>query len=210
MEKQKKIWEIILMPLVVAAVGILGTFFITKQQIKSTELLSLSQLESTQNITKSDQQIKIIEIFSAKITSKDVREREIAVRILSALDSVLAKKLITAIAENKSEDTSIRTIAREIIDNGFSSANAYPVIGSYKTFQEAVNMANNILQKNRNIPYPLHIYIAVNGFYALCLGGKLDPQEAKRRVDYAISNGIASDAYVRISDEWRENLLKNP
>ena len=37
MAKKKGLLEIVLMPLVVAVVGALATYFVTKQQIRSTE-----------------------------------------------------------------------------------------------------------------------------------------------------------------------------
>ena len=203
---KKSFLEIFLTPFVIGLVGCLGTYFVTNQQLKSSNILSKTQLESTERMTKSDQQIKIIEIFSEKITSKDVRDREIAVRILSALDPELAGKLIEAIAQTSNEDTIIRNVAKQIMAIESSKGYSYPIISSYPNLTEAINSANKLLQKK--LPFEIHIYEASNGFYAICLGGRLSLQESKIRVEYAKANGISNDAYVRTTDKWKENLFK--
>jgi hypothetical protein len=203
---KKSFLEIFLTPLVIALVGCLGTYFVTNQQLKSSVLQSKTQLESTERLTKSDQQIKIIEIFSEKITSKDIREREIAVRILSALDPDLGGKLIEAIAQSSKEDTVIRNVAIQLMADESSKGYSYPVLSSFTSLTEAVSAAKKLQQKN--LSYEIHIYEASNGFYAVCLGGKLSLTESKIRVNYAKTNGISKEAYVRTTDKWKENLLK--
>ena len=132
MEKKKSFWDVFLTPLIIAIVGLLGTFFITRQQIKSAEISMKAQIESSERQAKSAQQVKILEIFSGKITSPNIKEREIAVRILSALDKDLSEKLAKAIVESSDEDTLIRNIATQFIQE-----KSYVVIGSYTTLETA-------------------------------------------------------------------------
>ena len=57
----KKSWaEIILMPLVVAIVGIVGTYLITKQSGEDATLLGKAQLLSTKEQADADRQVKIL------------------------------------------------------------------------------------------------------------------------------------------------------
>jgi hypothetical protein len=111
----KKWWEAFLIPLTIALVGIIGTYFVTNQQIKSTELVSKAQLESADNHAKSEQQIKLLEIFFNKITSRDKNERETALIILKNLEPELAMKLAQVILEVPSQDPIILQTANEII-----------------------------------------------------------------------------------------------
>jgi flagellar basal body-associated protein FliL len=67
---ESKTWiEIILMPLVIALVGVLGTHWITKEQEVSALAASKAQIESAKEAAKADRQIKLLEIFSEKIAS---------------------------------------------------------------------------------------------------------------------------------------------
>jgi len=70
--------EIILMPLVVACVGILGTLFITQQQERN----SLAKADS-------DRQVKILEIFAEKVKSPDEGQRLLSLKLLRAVDDGL-------------------------------------------------------------------------------------------------------------------------
>jgi hypothetical protein len=80
MAEKSKI-EIFLMPLVIAAVGIIGTYLITQQQIKSTSSLQEVQRKQTQENAKLEQQIKILEIFSKNIVSQQEHEKKIALNL---------------------------------------------------------------------------------------------------------------------------------
>lgn len=206
MKKNRGFWEIVLLPIVIALVGVIGTYLITNQQIKSSRLLSQTQLESAEKLNRSSQQIKIIEIFSEKITSNDIREREIAIRILSALDLDPANKLIRAIAQTESEDTIVRSIARSIIRQEQAQESCFPVVGSYISLTEAFSFVKKL--ESKKIPYQIEIYDGTNGYYAVCLGGKLTEQEAQLRVEYAKTKGIANDAYLYKTNEWLVNLYK--
>lgn len=74
------------MPLAIAVIGIVGTTLVTN-----------SQIESSNNLAKAQQKIKIIEIFSDKITNKDDAERGLAIKVLKAVDPELGQKIAYAI-----------------------------------------------------------------------------------------------------------------
>ena len=85
---EKSIWEVILTPLVVAIVGVIGTLLVTDSQIQSSNTLAEAQ-----------QKIKIIEIFSDKITEANETERALAIKVLAAVDPDLGQKIASAIAD---------------------------------------------------------------------------------------------------------------
>ena len=114
--ESKRWWEVILIPLAIALVGTIGTYFITNQQIKSSELISNTQRESAEKLAKSDQQIKLLEIFFNKITSSDKNERQSALIILKNLDQELAIKLAKVLLETPSQDPIVRQTAENIIE----------------------------------------------------------------------------------------------
>ncbi|CAN2049565.1 hypothetical protein GMMP13_810063 [Candidatus Magnetomoraceae bacterium gMMP-13] len=94
---ERKNWvEIVLMPIVVAVVGVVGTLLITQQQNKTAALMRKTELEKTQEIAAADRQIKILELFADKILDPDQNQRLLALRLLTAVDGDLAKNLATA------------------------------------------------------------------------------------------------------------------
>jgi hypothetical protein len=103
---EKKNWiEIFLMPIVIAGVGILGTYLITQQQ------------ESTAKANAdSDRQVKILEIFSEKITSEDKKQRLLAIKLLRVLDDELAEKLASAVAEAEPDKSELKIAATKVAD----------------------------------------------------------------------------------------------
>jgi hypothetical protein len=209
MDSKKSIFELLLLPVVVTIVGSISTYMITQQQLKSAELVSKTQLESTERTTRSDQQIKIIQIFSDKITSKDIREREIAVRILKALDTSLALKLISSIAETNSEDPSVKQVAQSLeeqltdVDN---SRSYFCVISSHATLEQAINRANTV--KNDDLGYPIHVYLGRNNFYAICVGGSQSKTNAEKIKKILREKGLKDSPIIRYAPHWENaNLL---
>ncbi len=99
MAEKKSFMEIVLMPLVVAAVGVMGTYFLTQQQQSN----ALAKADA-------DRQVKILEIFAEKITSPDERERILGLRLLEAVDPDLAAKLAHAVAEGEKEDSKVQQV----------------------------------------------------------------------------------------------------
>ena len=131
MVEKKGLLEIVLMPLVVAVVGALATYFVTKQQIRSADLLSRTQLRSAAEQSKAEQKVKILQIFGEKITSERPEDRELAIRILSTIDSELAVKISSAILQNEAEDVNVRKAAQEVRTNSVSDFLARLEGGSY-------------------------------------------------------------------------------
>jgi hypothetical protein len=127
----KKIIEILITPIVVALVGILGTYFITRQQIDSSSTLSNAQITSADNLAKTEQQIKVIEIFSDKITSGNKEDQELALRILRAIDSELAEKLSKAVAESEETEATIRKLALEVEEESRRKTNSKYSVAIY-------------------------------------------------------------------------------
>lgn len=204
MQNNKSWVEIVMMPLAVTLVGTVGTYFLTRQQLRSSEIASQAQIESSENLARSDQQIKVLEIFSEKITSDNVRERELAVRILQSVDPVLAEKLAKAIAETETENVGVRKLAQKIADSEASKGYSFPVIGSFETMPEAIDFIKTI----NPAPYTPEIYLSDNNYYAVTLGGYLRKEEAATRVRFAQQQGIAPDAFVKNTRTWGENLYR--
>jgi hypothetical protein len=202
-----KSWvEIVLMPLVVALVGIIGTITITNQQAENAALLRKTELEKTQEIADADRQIKILEIFSEKITSSDEKDRILAIRLLTALDGSLATKLATAVSESADKNSDIRRVAKEVSKQSELIGNSFPVVFSTKNYDVAVEFANKI-NDNSNTSKP-EIYMSDNGYFAVTLGGYLSYSEAQKRSTLAVKMNLSKDAYIRTSTNWGENLLQ--
>jgi hypothetical protein len=112
---EEKTWiEIILMPLVVALVGILGTYWITREQEASARASSMAQIESAKEAADADRQIKVLEIFSEKIASKEQDQRILALRILGAVEPELAERLATAVAKSEPAGTRVKETAQQV------------------------------------------------------------------------------------------------
>lgn len=126
MPEQKSWVEIVLMPLVVAFVGILGTHLITSQQQQSVEIKAVE-----------DRQIKILEIFAEKITSSDEGERIFALRLLGAVDNDLAAKLANAVSETENKPTAVRRVAEQVVIEAEARAASQPRI--YLHIQDELN-----------------------------------------------------------------------
>jgi len=114
---QKKNWiEVILMPLVVALVGILGTYLITAQQEDNARAKATS-----------DRQVKMLEIFSSKITSEDKKQRLMAINLLGVMDDELAEKLATAV-EQTEQDAGVRRAAARLAGEARARMSGEPMI----------------------------------------------------------------------------------
>lgn len=124
---ERKSWvEVFLMPVVVACVGIAGTYLITQQQENNAETMSRAQLASTRELAAADRQIKILEIFAEKVTSSDEDQRILALRLLRAVDGDLAEKLATAVLEGEPEESAVRRVADQVAEEGAARAALLP------------------------------------------------------------------------------------
>jgi len=95
--------QIVLMPVVVAGVGIGGTFLINRAQEKTAK-----------ERADADRQIKILEMFSQQITHSDQKQRLLGLSLLTALDSELAAKLAKAVSESETESTPVKRAADKV------------------------------------------------------------------------------------------------
>ena len=91
------------MPLVLAAVGTLGTYLVTDQQRQATEARAVA-----------DRQIKILEIISDKIASPDENERIFALWLTLSLDSKLAVKLLPALSTHEQKSAEFKKALEDV------------------------------------------------------------------------------------------------
>jgi hypothetical protein len=193
--------QVVLMPLAVGLVGILGTYFVTRHQTRSALLLTHATMESAERRSRADQQIKLLEIFSALIVSDDPRQRELAVRVLKAVDPELAPKLAAAVHDNPGESSPVRlvagTVRAELAEEAKRRGRWFTVIASFKRHEEAARFVET-LNRGR-LPYEPQIFFSENGYYAVTLGSALPYAEALERADHAKRTGLARDAYVSTS-----------
>lgn len=201
---KKSLFEIMLMPIVVALLGSLATFAITTYQTRAARDIADAQRASAERIAISERQLKALELFSRMIVSENETEKQMAVRLLTAVDADLARQLTASIEANPTFSPSVKKEAEavaEMVPRGFYFA----VVGSFRTLHEAENFANRM---QKSVSYPLEIYLAENNYYAVTLGGYQSSQEASQRVKIAKEKGIAVDAYVWNSAIWGGNLRK--
>lgn len=154
-----KSWiEIVLLPIVLAGVGIAGTILVTRQQEKSAERISRAQvesaaqqakaeLESAEKQAEADRQIKILEIFAEKITSREEKERLLAVRLLGALDAELAKSLADAVGRDEPPESAVRRVASEVSSEAESRAANRPRIFIHIRSEEDRRRARQLGQR---------------------------------------------------------------
>ena len=105
MTTSNKTWiEIALMPLVVALVGIVGTFIVTQQQVETVALKA-----------DEDRQVKLLEMFIERITDNDAAVRMRALSYLEIMDSRLAWKLATAAAQAEPVGSPVKQAAERAV-----------------------------------------------------------------------------------------------
>ncbi len=149
---ENKNWiEIFLMPLVIAGVGILGTYLITNQQ----ELNATAKADSDRQVARanadSDRQVKILEIFAEKITNEDKKQRLLAIKLLRALDDDLAEKLASAVAEAEPDESEIKIVAIKVADVAKARIELRPRIYMHvlsNNEKEAAKAVEQLLEKN--------------------------------------------------------------
>lgn len=201
---RKSFFEIVLMPIVIAILGSAATFAITTYQARTSKEIADAQRASAERMALSDRQLKALELFSRMIVSEKETEKQMAVRLLTAVDAELARQLTASIEANPTFSPIIKKEAQavaEAVPRGY----AFAVVGSFRTFGEAESFANRIEKSALSMP---EIYLAENDYYAVTLGGYLQRQEAAQRVRIAKDKGIAADAYVWTSTIWGDNLRR--
>ena len=182
-----------------------STTEIKKAQIESAERISAAERDSAEKRFRAEQQVKILEIFGEKFFSDDAKEKELAVKMLAAVDSGLASSLAGIIAKDTKESEQVRTAAR-VISQRITKGITFPVVGSFKELSEAIAYAKKL--EDREFSYQPEIYLSENNYYGVTLGGYLSLEEAIKRTEYARTEGIARDAYPYRSTNWGDNLFK--
>ena len=206
--------QVALMPLVVATIGIWGTITVSNNQIanaktaaeasiRSAEKLAQANIESDRRKAKTEEQLKVLEIFSKQIGSSDPRQRELAVSLLRGLseDADLAQILAQASANDPARN--VKAAANVILDQ---SRNNFVVIASVRNRNIADDFANKVRTKLGLIP---EIYVSTNGYFAVTAGGYLSFDEARKRLVKAKAGGF-TDAYVYNTQQWGDDLLRQP
>jgi hypothetical protein len=125
MSEPKKWVEVALMPLVIAVVGIMGTYLVTSEQRETAKIRA-----------DADRQIKIIDIFANKIISADVEERLLAARLTMAMDSDLALKIMTVFDLEAEKSTKVREVVKNLTAHAIISKLAEGKRGT--AYQEAI------------------------------------------------------------------------
>ena len=126
-EKSKSILEIVLMPLVIAAVGAIGTMYITQAQLNSTERIAVMQRAQAMEQSDSSRQLKLIEIFGDKITSSNIEDKKLAIGLLRLIDPTLGENLTKLVLEEQKAAPEIREFARDELQRRIQlSADASP------------------------------------------------------------------------------------
>ncbi|HEX6861365.1 MAG TPA: hypothetical protein VF414_01035 [Thermoanaerobaculia bacterium] len=111
----RKNWtEIFLMPVVIALVGFAGTYFITQQQESSAWIAGQAQIKSAQQQAAAERQIKVLDIFSEKITSSDPNQRILALNLLRAIEPEFATKLALAVSAAEAPKSEVKRVAQQV------------------------------------------------------------------------------------------------
>jgi len=127
------------MPLVVALVGIMGTYLVTNQQQKSAEIRAAA-----------DRQIKIIEVFADKITSDNEKERLLAIRLTRTLDIDLAAKIMTFVVDSGEEKSvAVRKVVENLMEQTITSRVA---VNKGKTKHPGAILEGRWLLRRQGVP----------------------------------------------------------
>ncbi len=201
--KRKRWVEIVLMPLVIAVTGTMGTWIITRYQTQNSAAVARAQLASAERLARAELQLKALDVYSDKIASRDVAVRTQAVQLLSLVEPELATHLASMLAASRDQPRAVRDAARTAVAE-LLSGYSFPVIGSWGTLSAARTHARQLASKG---PYEVEVYLAESGFYAVTIGGYLSYSEAAKRVAFAKGVSLAADAYVATGRAWGNNLL---
>lgn len=111
----RKNWtEIFLMPIVLAFVGIAGTYLITQEQESSTLIARDAQIKSAKEQAAAERQIKVLDIFAERVTSPDTNQRILALKMLRAVEPELAGKLALAVSETEAPKSEVKRVAQQV------------------------------------------------------------------------------------------------
>lgn len=182
------------MPLVVALVGIAGTFFITQQQERNAQVMSDAQLVSTKEMAAADRQIKILEIFAEKIASADPEQRILALRLLRAIDGEFAEKLAVAVSEGESEQSEVRIVADQVAEEAGARARLLPRVYVHIRAEEDRIRARSVGEELKTggyvVPGVERLVDIGPSFSQLRFFKKVERHEAKQVVTFLDSIGV--------------------
>jgi hypothetical protein len=153
MNNRKSLIEMVLMPLVIALVGIGGTYLITAQQENSATTMKDAQLESTRELAEADRQVKILEIFAEKVASSDQQERILALRLLDALEPVLAEKLASAVVAAEPQESEVRKVADEVAQEANAKVRFLPRVYIHIRSDEDRERARAVAERLKELDY---------------------------------------------------------
>lgn len=108
MSEKKSLLEMVVMPITVSIISIVGGIYLTQQQNSSATLERQAQFDNTRALAESERQIKILELFAAKITSPSIREQRLALQLLEVMDPELSKRLANALARSEEDHSPIK------------------------------------------------------------------------------------------------------
>jgi hypothetical protein len=147
MERKYYLLEILIVPVVVALVGILGTFFINTQLENSAKARADADREIAEKRAKADQHIKILEIFAEKVSSNSESQRTLALRLLSALDAELEEKIAKAVYNSESKQSILKNVASQVAEDANARARDLPRIYIQIRKEENQSAARSIMEK---------------------------------------------------------------
>jgi hypothetical protein len=113
MPDKKSLLEIVVMPITVSIISIVGGIYLTQQQNSNATVEWQNQLDGARALADAERQLKILEIFAAKITSPNIREQKLALQLLEVMDPDLSKKLANAIAKSEEDHSPIKQLVAE-------------------------------------------------------------------------------------------------
>jgi hypothetical protein len=149
--QERKGWvEIILMPLAVALVGVTGTYLVTAQQAESARRASEAQIAAAREASRAERQIKVLDIFGEKITSKVPSERILALNILRSVEPDLGGKLAKAVGEAE-QDPNVRAAAQTVF-RALTPAKVYLHIWSNADRRDAAAIAERLEASGITVP----------------------------------------------------------
>jgi hypothetical protein len=106
--------EVALMPVVVAGVGVIGTYFITEQQTANSAAMAESERNSTIKTANAEREIKAIEIFTEHFVSGDDDQRSRALRLLGLVNPGLGKRGSEEVSSWGAETAMVQKAAEDV------------------------------------------------------------------------------------------------
>lgn len=144
MERKYYLLEILFAPLVIALVGILGTFFINSKLDDSAAKRAENDQKIAADRAISDRQIKMLEIFGEKISGKDDRQRMLALNLLKTVDLELAANVASAVRDSEQEPSAVKKLASQVAQDSNARARDLPRIYMHIRKEENQSAAKSI------------------------------------------------------------------